>query len=252
LNAIIAAHTKSIPFENIDVLLGRPILLEREALVAKLLTGGRGGYCFEHNGLLLLVLEALGFDVTPLSARVRLQRPRDFTPPRTHMFVRVQIDDRSWLADTGVGGLSPTCALTFDLDIEQATPHEPRRIVREGDLFFHQVKLGDAWEDVCEFTGERMPPIDREVANWFTSTSPRSHFKNRLVVALAGESGVRYSLLNHELTFRRADGSAERHHIETHDELVAILADVFDIHLPPDARLVCDGLAWPEANAATT
>lgn len=244
LHAIIAAHTKSIPFENIDVLLGKPISLDREALVAKLVTGGRGGYCFEHNGLLLMVLEAMGFVVAPLSARVRLQRPRDFTPPRTHMFVRVYIDGRPWLADVGVGGLSPTCALRLDTEDEQTTPHETRRIIREGELFFHQAQIGDAWEDICEFTGEQMPPIDREVANWFTSASPQSHFKNRLVVALAGETGVRYTLLNHELTFRRSDGSAERHKIDTPEELVAILAEVFEIHLPADTRLTCDGLHW--------
>jgi N-hydroxyarylamine O-acetyltransferase len=250
LHELVAAHVKSIPFENIDVLLGKPIALEREALVAKLVTGGRGGYCFEHNGLLLLVLEAMGFHVTPVSARVRLQRPRDFTPPRTHMFVRVEIDERPWLADVGVGALSPTAALRLDTEDEQNTPHEPRRIVREGELFFHQVRLGTQWEDVCEFTGEQMPPIDREVASWFTSAHPKSHFKNRLLVALAGDAGVRYTLLNHELTFRRADGSAERHHIETPEELVAILAEVFDIHLPAGTRLECEGLAWSSSKTA--
>jgi arylamine N-acetyltransferase len=71
LNAIVRAHVQSIPFENVDVLLGKPIELAPEAIVAKLVASRRGGYCFEHNTLLLHVLLALGFDARPLSARVR-------------------------------------------------------------------------------------------------------------------------------------------------------------------------------------
>ena len=74
LSALTAAHTHSIPFENLDVLLGRPISLEPDALFQKLVVQRRGGYCFEQNGLFLEVLRELGFQVVPLSARVRLQR----------------------------------------------------------------------------------------------------------------------------------------------------------------------------------
>src|SRR6187399_2797197 len=158
LSALTLAHARSIPFENLDVLLGRPIALEPDALFEKLVVQRRGGYCFEQNGLFLEVLRELGFQVTPISARVRLQRPRDFIPPRTHMFLRVELDGASWLADVGVGGLSPTCALRLDTAEEQATPHEPRRIVREDGKLFHQVRLDDGWSDVCEFTLEQMPP----------------------------------------------------------------------------------------------
>ena len=68
LNGIMAAHVQSIPFENLDVLLGRPISLAPEDIARKLIAERRGGYCFEHNTLLLHVLEALGFAVVPLSA----------------------------------------------------------------------------------------------------------------------------------------------------------------------------------------
>src|SRR4051812_14228187 len=85
LHAITAAHTRSIPFENLDVLLGCGIDIAPAAIFDKLVARRRGGYCFEQNGLLLAVLEALGFQVAPISARVRWQRPRDFTPPRTHV-----------------------------------------------------------------------------------------------------------------------------------------------------------------------
>ena len=131
-------------------------------------------------------------------------RPRDFTPPRTHVFVRVELEGESWLTDVGVGALSLTSAIRLDTADEQATPHEPRRIVREGGRLFHQVRLGDDWHDVCEFTLEEMPPIDRELGNWYTSAHPQSHFKNRLIVARAAPDGQRVTLLNDELRFAAA------------------------------------------------
>ena len=155
-------------------------------------TQRRGGYCFEQNWLFAQVLEALGFDVKPLSARVRLDRPRDFTPPRTHMCLRVAVQGTAWLSDVGVGAASLTAAISLDTRAEQSTPHEPRRIVHEHGRYFHQIKFGAEWHDVYEFTGEEMPAIDREVANWFTSTHPDSHFKNRLMVARAAAGGRRW------------------------------------------------------------
>ena len=126
LSAIVLAHIRAIPFENLDVLLGRGIDLDPAAVEHKLVHARRGGYCFEHNSHLLHVLGALGFAVTPLSARVRVNRARDDTPPRTHVLVRVDLDGTPWLADVGVGGLSPTAPLRLDPEAEQATPHEPR------------------------------------------------------------------------------------------------------------------------------
>jgi len=243
LNAIASAHVQAIPFENLDVLLGRGIELEPSAVERKLVHGRRGGYCFEQNSLLLAVLGDLGFEVHPLSARVRYQRPRAFTPARTHLFVRVELDE-SWLVDVGVGAMSLTCAIRLDTADVQATPHEPRRIVREGKLLYHQVRLGDDWNDVCEFTLEEMPPIDREVANWFTSAHPASHFKNRLLVARALPDGRRLTLLDRELTVRERDGRAEHRTIESPDELLAVLAAEFGLAFAPGTRFTCEALDW--------
>ena len=244
LHAITAAHTRSIPFENLDVLLGRGINLDPFAIFAKLVVQRRGGYCFEQNGLLLLVLEALGFRVAPISARVRWQRPRDFTPPRTHVFLRVELDGASWLTDVGVGGMSLTAALRLEPDVEQATPHEPRRLIREDNRWFHQVRLGDAWHDVCEFTLEEMPLVDRELGNWYTSAHPQSHFKNRLWVARAGHDGERRTLLNREFSLRSRTGEATVRTIASPAELLEVLAADFGLVLPPGTVLTCPGLDW--------
>src|SRR5262249_24611720 len=71
LDALHLAHATHVPFENLGILLGRPVLLDLESLQAKLVRGRRGGYCFEQNALLAAALEALGFAVTRLAARVR-------------------------------------------------------------------------------------------------------------------------------------------------------------------------------------
>jgi N-hydroxyarylamine O-acetyltransferase len=255
LNAIVHAHVKAIPFENLDVLLGLPIDLAPAALEQKLIHGRRGGYCFEQNSLLLHALGTLGYDVHPLSARVRYQRPRDFTPARTHLFVRVELEE-SWLVDVGVGAMSPTSALRLEETGPQPTPHETRRLLRENGLIYHQVQFGEEWHDICEFTLEEMPLIDREVANWYTSAHPGSHFKNRLLVARALPDGARVTLLNRELTVRQRDGQAERRILASPDELLAVLEEKFGLSFPARTRFhpvgyhearQCEALDWPTA-----
>jgi N-hydroxyarylamine O-acetyltransferase len=244
LNAISAAHVETIPFENIDVLRGVPIDLEVGALEQKLVFARRGGYCFEQNTLFLEVLAQLGFRVQPISARVRWGRPREYTPARTHLFVRVELADGSYLADVGVGSMSLTSALRLDDVGEQATPHEPRRILRENGLLYHQARLGDAWHDVNEFTLEEMPLIDRIVANWYTSAHPQSHFRNRLIVARAKPDGARVTLADRELTQRARDGKAYVTRITDHAELLAVLEAHFGIVVPAGTHIAWAGLDW--------
>jgi N-hydroxyarylamine O-acetyltransferase len=238
-------HSASIPFENLDVLLGRGIGLELAAVQGKLVAGRRGGYCFEQNSLLMAVLESLGFAVAPLSARVRVDRERAFLPPRTHLFLRVQLDGVAWLADVGVGGLSPTGPLRMDTEAEQATPHEPRRIVHEDGRWFHQARLARGWVDVCEFTGEQMPAIDRELANWWTSTNPGSKFRQNIMVSVAREDGTRVSFQNTVLTHRKGDGSGEvirSEVVSDAERLREVLAAEFGLVVPAGTRFGLFGL----------
>jgi N-hydroxyarylamine O-acetyltransferase len=251
LNGVMHAHVQAIPFENLDVLLGRGIDLSPEGIHRKLVTGRRGGYCFEQNGLLLLMLEAIGFAVTPLSARVRYQRPRDYTPARTHLFLRVNISGVPWVADVGVGSLSLSSAIRLDVTGEQQTLHEPRRIIREDARWFHQVRFGDDWHDVLEFTGEEMPPIDRELANWFTSAHPQSHFRNRLIAARALPEGGRLTLMNRELSLRDRAGVSHTRLLQEPGELLTVLADQFGLSFEHGTVFPCDALDWPAAPSAS-
>lgn len=250
LGGVVRAHACSIPFENLDVLLGRPISLDPAAVERKLVLGRRGGYCFEQNGLLLRALGALGFAVAPLSARVRVQTPREVIPPRTHLFLRVDLEGVPWLADVGVGSLTPTGPVRLDrLDAEQPTPHEPRRVVREdrhpSPRYFHQAKLGDDWADVYEFTFEEMPGIDQELGNWWTSTHPESKFRRNLSAALARPDGTRLSLRNREFTRRRGAEVIERFELADADHLLAVLAERFGLAFPAGTRFGPPELAWP-------
>jgi len=253
LNAVLRHHVETIPFENLSVLLGEPISLEPADLFHKFLKQKRGGYCFEHNTLLLHVLNALGFNVTAMSARVRFQRPERYSLPRTHLCLRVTLDGQELLVDGGFGALSLTAALRLVPDVEQRTPHETRRLVCEGQweglklrepdaAIVHQAYLGGAWHPLYEFTLEHMPAPDREMGNWYTSCHPNSHFRTQLMAARATHEG-RISIHNRELTLRFPDGSAQSRLLQTHDELLEALAEHFELTLPPATRLLCPGLA---------
>ena len=244
LRAIQLRHVCSIPFENLDVLLGRGVALDLDSVQAKLVNNRRGGYCFEQNWLMLHVLRQIGFEAMPLSARVRLDRPRDMVPPRTHVFVKVTLSGEhagDWLVDVGVGSMSPTAPFRMVENVEHETPHETRRLVREPGIpaprWFHQAKILrdgiETWIDICEFNGEEMHSIDREVGNWFTSTNPNSRFKQYIMASLANPDGTRFSLANGDFTHRRSsDGTVlASETITTPDRLREVLREWFGLEM---------------------
>ena len=101
LRAIHAAHARAIPYENLDILLGREIRIDLASIERKLVHQKRGGYCFEQNCLLAAALRALGFRVTPCISRVRWQVPNDVVTPLTHLVLLVDCADRRFLSDVG-------------------------------------------------------------------------------------------------------------------------------------------------------
>lgn len=244
LTAIHQHHARSIPFENLDVLLGRPIDIAPAAIFQKLVRDRRGGYCFEQNALLRDVLRALGFHVTPLIARVRWKVPAEVCTALTHMFLRVDLAERAFIADVGFGSRSLLVPLALDYDVEQRGFIEPRRLIRRDGLVVHQSFYEGAWFDVYQFTLSEAPTVDFEVGNWFTSTHPQSRFKLNLALSLAG-TDCRYALLNRELNIRYADGRTDKRLIATPDELLAVLAEYFGLHFPPGTRFGPPGSPWP-------
>jgi N-hydroxyarylamine O-acetyltransferase len=244
LNAVHRAHAQAIPFENLDVLLGRPISLAPSAVFDKLVRHQRGGYCFEQNGLLAAALRALGFRVTPMIGRTLWQVPTGVTVPKTHLLLNVEIDGQPWLADAGFGGVGLTAAIRLDSEAEQGDPGARRRLVREGRFLVHQVRFDTDWLDVYRFSPEEAPLIDFEVANWYTSTHPESRFRKTLIVARV-DGDRRLALQNREFAVRRPGRPAEKREIESPDELLAILAEHFGLRFPPGTRFGPPGSPWP-------
>lgn len=166
LDAIAACHTRTIPFENLDPFLGTPNRLDLPSLQAKLVDGGRGGYCFEHGLLLRAALLELGFTVTPLAARVLWgsDDPHALTG-RTHMLLLVDLGDERRVIDTGFGGMTLTGTLRLERDTAQPTPLEPFRLVDLDGDWAMQARIGDTWRTTYRFDLQPQLPIDYEPAN---------------------------------------------------------------------------------------
>lgn len=243
LTAVHERHAQTIPFENLDVVLGRSIPLDLPSLGHKLIHGRRGGYCFEQNTLFAAALRALGLTVTPMLARVRWQVPAAVTTPQTHMALRVEIGGRPWLADAGFGGNGLMAPLALDSTEVQSTRYEPRRLVPHGRNVLQQIRLGDTWTDVYILHLDEAFPIDFEVANWFTSAHPASRFRQNAMAARA-DGDLRFALLNREFTTRHMDGTAVKRTLASHDELLAVLASHFGLNFPAGTRFECPGLDW--------
>lgn len=244
LHAISLHHTTSIPFENLDVLLGRPIQLTQQVLAGKLIHARRGGYCFEQNNLLLQVLRALGFRASLLGARVRGPIPRTETPVRTHTFVKVTLPAGDFLADVGLGSSSLTSAIPLEFDRELPTVHETRRLTRDGTRLFHEVRQGDGWMDVCEFTLDEFHFVDCEVANWWTSAHERSHFRQNLVVGLARRDGTRVGIREGKFLHRRGADILSAVPITSAEQLRGLLRDEFGLEFPAGTRFGPPGSPW--------
>src|SRR4029079_725996 len=123
LAALVLAHMSTIAFENLDVLLGRGIRLDLDGLQAKLVTAGRGGYCFEHGTLFAAVLEALGFRPVRHLARVVVALPRDLAP-RNHMMLSVDVPEGRFVVDPGFGALAPRVPVPLADRREATIDHE--------------------------------------------------------------------------------------------------------------------------------
>jgi len=242
LNALHALHPAAIPFENLDVLLGREIRLDLPSLVDKLVARRRGGYCFEHNTLFAAALGAIGFEVETLGARPMWRYPSGEANARTHMALKVVSEGVDYLADAGFGGNTLTAPLLLRPDIVQDTPHGRYRLVRDGGEMRLDALTGTEWEPVYLVSREPRNAMDWEVANWFTSTSPQSRFRKQLMAARA-RPGMRCTLLDNRLSVHRPDGVQERRHLCTAAQLAAALEEVFGIDIPEGSGALIGELA---------
>jgi N-hydroxyarylamine O-acetyltransferase len=228
-------HAEAIPFENLNCLLGRPVRLDPASIEEKLVRDRRGGYCFEQNLLLRHALEALGFRVTGLAARVLWYAPDGPPTPRTHMVLRVEVGGEPFVADVGFGSQTMTGPLRLTPEEPQETPHGRFRLRPAGGEFVAEAEIRGAWKPLYRFDLTETPPVDYEVANWYVSTCPASFFTTTLIAARPAP-GRRYVLRDNDLGVHTAAGT-ERRTLATAAELREALTGVFGIALPDAPEL---------------
>lgn len=224
------AHTAAIPFETLDVLLGRPVRLELKALEDKLVHGRRGGYCYEQNSLLAAALERIGFEVTGRGARNRTRA--DAVTPVTHAALVVTVDGEPWLCDAGFGYQGPREPVPLGRPGSEVRQGPWTFAVREEELgvLVLSIRRGDAWRDLYAFSPQRYLPVDYVVLNHYSSSHPRSSFIGKTLVQLPGDE-VRTTLVDRELMRLYPDGRTEREPVGP-DGLVGLLDREFGLRLP--------------------
>lgn len=233
LTALVAAHNRSIPFENLDPLMGKPVDdLGPGALADKLVGRRRGGYCYEHNGLMRYVLAQLGFGVDALGGRVVWMNPDGPLPAQTHQALAVTVpgaDDR-FLVDVGFGGQTLTSPIRLLAGPVQQTRHEPYRIQRRGGGLVLEALVRDTWQPLYTFTEQPQPQIDLEVGSWYVSTHPASVFVVGLSAAIVTDD-ARWNLRGRNLTVHSGNGDSERIHFDTAADVLDALVNRFGIDL---------------------
>lgn len=244
LTALHRAHTTSIPFENLEIMLGRPIDLDLDSLQDKLIRHNRGGYCYEHATVFAAALERLGFRFTALAGRVTLGA--DAKRPRTHALIVVEFDDdRRWLCDVGFGRgpLEPIELIAgnevdqdgWQLRLSSAPLGAETEVFHPDEWTLWQRSSVDGevrWLDRHVFTLDPQYPIDYTVANHYVSTSPRSPFTARPFVQRFA-ADVQHVLDGTTWTTTNPDGSCSTRDVEIGD-VPALLADTFGTELSAD------------------
>ncbi|MBB6170555.1 N-hydroxyarylamine O-acetyltransferase [Nocardiopsis mwathae] len=230
LRALHRAHLAAFPFENLDIVLGRPIRLDIGHLVEKLVHGRRGGYCYEHNHLFAAVLERLGFTFTGVAARV--QMGTDKLRPATHMALIVTIDGTDHLADVGFGDEGLLEPLPFADGSQARQSGATFRIERRGGEWVLRSLHTDGWFDIYRFTTAPQHTLDYEIYNHYLQTHERSPFMGR-IIAQKTSPELRHSLIDTTLTTTRHGGTAHERLLDP-EEVPPTLRTVFGIGLAPE------------------
>ncbi|HXW91946.1 MAG TPA: arylamine N-acetyltransferase [Terriglobales bacterium] len=227
LRALHRAHMMAVPFENLDIALGRPIVCDEEAIIRKIVDRRRGGFCYELNGAFAALLRALGFKVTLLSARVPRDNDRD-GPEFDHLALRVDLDE-PWLADVGFGDsfLEP---LRLQPGLEQPQSRRRFRIAEaHGFLRVEMAEGGGSWKRQYSFS-----LVPRQLGDFadmchYHQVSPESPFtRNRLCSRATGEG--RITLAGRRLIVTR-QGKKEESLLATDNDWQAALEKHFQVVL---------------------
>lgn len=230
LCALQVAHLQTVPFENLSIHAGQPIVLTEEALFEKVVMRRRGGFCYELNGLFAALLRALGFAVDLLAAGVA-RADGTFSPEFDHMALAVSINkghEERWLADVGFGD-SFREPLRLETRGEQAQGDQTYRIEEDGPRLILQQRqrLEGSWSRQYGFTLHPHEMADYAAMCHYHQTSPQSHFTQQRICSLALPDG-RVTLSGLRLITTRAGDRQERM-LDSEEELTAMLRELFGV-----------------------
>lgn len=227
LRLVHLAHLRTVPFENLDIWQGTPIVCDEQRFLHKIVDLHRGGFCYELNGAFAALLRALGFSVTLLSARVS-RDDGSASAEFDHLTLRVDLEE-SWLADVGFGDsfLEP---LRLKPDIEQEQPGGRFRIVQVGDVMIVQrTRPGEFWRSQYQFTLAPCRMRDFASRCHYQQTSPDSHFTRQRICTLPTQDG-RITLS--DLKFIRTVGQTrEERQLRDENEYRRVLKESFGVQL---------------------
>ena len=225
------AWVGAIPFENLDIVLGRPIRLGLPEVEDKLVRRGRGGYCLEHVPLFVALLRALGWEAhQSLASMTDLEAQA----PPTHATAIVRLDDERWMADVGFGG-GPLLPIPLrDGAAVGGDGTWAHRLVRRGDRWQQQTWRKGRWTPTHATTAEPATAPAIAEANRWVSTDPASLFVGRAVLMRVTER-ERTVLVDRELRVERP-GAAETRRALGPDERIAEIVDGFGVALADDER----------------
>jgi len=236
LRALHEAHLLAVPFENLSIHAGQPIILDEGALFKKIVRRRRGGFCYELNGLFVWLLRQSGFQVDLLSAGVA-HASGGFGPEFDHLTLLVhQVEGADWLADVGFGD-SFRQPLRFVADVEQVEADGSRYRLqrasegREDDVrreywIVQQFSEGQ-WQAQYRFTLEPHALADFNEMCHYQQTSPESHFTQQRICTLATPTG-RVSLSDLRL-ITTIQGHREERLLHSEEEYRAVLAEQFGV-----------------------
>ena len=232
LHRLHRAQALRIPFENFDICLGKPIKLDAQSLQGKLVRQRRGGYCFEVNGLLLLALQALGYEARVLLCRVHTNGQ---STGRTHQICLVKVAGQDWLLDVGFGSNTPTVPLPFEMGVKISGFGMHYRLTKDNELGYVLSCLAEAdtaSQPLYSFDLGHVTPADIELGNYFTSTSPESFFTSARVAVLPVTDG-QVVLLDDCLKLRR-DGKETQLPLADDVSYLQALQEYLGIYLDVD------------------
>jgi N-hydroxyarylamine O-acetyltransferase len=187
LRTIHRAHLETVPFENLDISLGRPIVLDQDRFVHKIVEENRGGFCYELNGAFAALLVEMGYRVTLLSARAPLKDGSP-GPEFDHLALRVDLN-QPWLVDVGFGEgfLEP---LLLEPGTEQKQDQGAFRMKDEGSFLSVERQQPDSsWKTEYLFTLTPRRLEDFAGMCHYHQTSPESHFTQKRLCTLATSTG---------------------------------------------------------------